>query len=237
MSNQPPSAPPPGQPPYGTYPPDPPGPDSPQLPPPGPPRKKRHWARNIFLGIGAFIVLIIIIAIAANSGGSKPELTKPAAAPGSAAPQQSSPSPSASPTQDTTGSVGDTFSVSDTSGDKYTVTLVKVIDPAQGSDQFNTPDNGNRFVGAVFTVTVTSGSLTDEDANSDASVTGSNSQTYTADFDTIADYTNFNGGDINLTQGQSVTGAVTFQVPEGVQVSRVQWQPGGFGQSATWNVG
>ena len=30
------------------------------------------------------------------------------------------------------------------------VTLTQVIDPAQGADQFTTPDNGNRFVGAVF---------------------------------------------------------------------------------------
>jgi hypothetical protein len=38
------------------------------------------------------------------------------------------------------------------SGDKMTVTLTKVIDPAQGADQFTTPGNGNRFVGAIFTI-------------------------------------------------------------------------------------
>ena len=40
------------------------------------------------------------------------------------------------------------------------------------------------------------------------------------------------------TQGQSVTGSVTFQIPTGVQVSRVQWTGGAFGNNAvTWNLG
>jgi hypothetical protein len=40
-----------------------------------------------------------------------------------------------------------------------------------------TPSNGNRFVGAVFTVKALSGSPRDQDANSNALLVGSNGQT------------------------------------------------------------
>ena len=43
-----------------------------------------------------------------------------------------------------------------------TVTLTKMIDPAQGADQFSTPNNGYRFVGAVFTLDGVSGTFSDE---------------------------------------------------------------------------
>jgi hypothetical protein len=51
-----------GQPPYGY----PQGPGGPQFPPQPPPRKKRHWVRNTFLGIVGLIVLIVIIGAATH---------------------------------------------------------------------------------------------------------------------------------------------------------------------------
>ena len=117
------------------------------------------------------------------------------------------------------------------------MTLVKVIDPAQGASQFDTPDNGKRFVGAVFTIKALSGSPQDEDANSDAGLIGSNSQTYTFDVSDIAGYTNFSNGTIHVAQGQTATGAVVFQVPEGIKVVKVQWAAGGgFGSTVQWDV-
>lgn len=143
--------------------------------------------------------------------------------------------PTPSPTAPLSGPLGTVYQVTDASGNKMTVTLSKVIDPAQGADQFNTPNNGYRFVGAVFTLKGVSGTFSD-DANTDASVIGANGQSYTADFDSIAGYTNFNNGEFNLTPGQTSVGAVTFQVPVGVKVASVQWGSG-FGSSvATWVV-
>ena len=37
-------------------------------PPPGPPRRKRHTARNVLLGAGGLVAAIIVIAVAANGG-------------------------------------------------------------------------------------------------------------------------------------------------------------------------
>jgi hypothetical protein len=52
-----------------------------------------------------------------------------------------------------------------------------------------------------------------------------------------AGYTNFNAGQINVAQGEKATGAVTFQLPTGVKVSKVQWTPAaGFGDTVQWNA-
>jgi hypothetical protein len=69
-------------------------------------------------------------------------------------------------------------------------------------------------------------------------VVGLNGQSYTADFASIAGYTNFSNGEIRVAQGESSTGAVTFQIPEGVKVAKVQWTPGGIlGSAVQWNAG
>lgn len=218
----------PDQGPYGGYPS---GPGGPNYTPPQTPRKKRHWIRNTFLGIIALIVVIIIALVLSSGGGVS---TTPS---GTSAAPKNSPSSAPATHQATTAGIGSYFDVQDSSGDSYRVTLVKVIDPAQGADQFTTPNNGNRFIGAVFTIKALTGSPRDEDANSDAALVGSNGQTYTPDFDNIAGYTNFNNGDITVAQGDTATGAVTFQVPIGVMVSKIQWsESGGFGSTVQWNV-
>jgi hypothetical protein len=178
--------------------------------------------------------VIVVIVVVANSGPKATKLSGSAASSGtSGSPAAaSSSSPTSAPL---TASVGGSFKITDSSGNVYDVTLVRVIDPAQGSDQFNTPDNGNRFVAAVFRVTGVSGTASD-DSNNDASLTGVNQQVYQADFDSIAGYTNFNGGDYNVTPGQSETGAVTFQVPTNVKVLNIQWTSGLSSSTVTWTV-
>lgn len=218
----------PGQPPYGGYSQGPHGPQYPYNPPPQ--KRKRHLVRNIFLGIFGLVVAIIVISVA-TSGGTGVSTTPSGG--------------SSTQTQDSTGTtnaaapagLGSYFNVKDGSGDTYRVTLAKIIDRAQGADQFTTPDHGNRFVGVVFTITALSGSPQDEDANNDAAVIGSNGQIYTPDISSITGYTNFTNGQINVAQGEKVKGAVTFQLPIGVKVTRVQWSAAsGFGSTVQWNV-
>jgi hypothetical protein len=88
----------------------------------------------------------------------------------------------------------------------------------------------------VFTITALKGSPQDEDANNDAVIVGSNGQSYTADFSDIAGYTNFDNGAIQVAQGDTETGSVTFQVPDGVKVAKVQWTPGAFGSAVQWDA-
>ena len=137
--------------------------------------------------------------------------------------------------QESPGRIGSSFELKDGSGNLYRVTLTKVIDPATGKNQFTVPVAGKRFVGLVFRVKALTGSPRDEDANNDAAVIGSNGQNYSADFGGIAGYTNFDHGAIRVSPGETVTGSVTFQLPEDVKVSTVQWTAlSGFGSAVEW---
>jgi len=72
----------------------------------------------------------------------------------------------------------------------------------------------------------------------DATLIGSDGQTYTADFDTLAGCTNFAHGQYQLGTGESSTGCVAFQVPTGVTVAKVKYSPNsGFsGDFGEWIV-
>jgi hypothetical protein len=131
--------------------------------------------------------------------------------------------------------VGTVYKVYDSHGNVMTVKLTNVIDPAQGVDQSSTPNNGFRLVGAVFTLSGVSGTFSD-DANSNATIVGSNGLSYTASANSIAGVTNFNN--YILTPGVHSVGAVTFQIPTGIKVSAIQWSAdGGFGGApVTWTL-
>jgi hypothetical protein len=135
------------------------------------------------------------------------------------------------------GTVGASFSLDDGSGARYQVTLIKVIDPARGASQASPPGSGKRFVGLVFRIKGTSGTLQDEDADKDAVLVGANGQDYASDLKGFAGYGHFDDGVIHLSAGQTTTGAVAFQVPDGVTVSTVQWTAlSGFGPMVEWTV-
>jgi len=137
--------------------------------------------------------------------------------------------------QEPPGRIGSSFELKDGNGNLYRVTLTKVIDPANGENQFTVPDAGQRFVGLVFRVKALTGSPQDEDANNDAVIIGGNGQNYAADFEGIAGYTNFDHGAIHVSTGETVTGSVTFQLPKNVTVSTVQWTAlSGFGSTVEW---
>ncbi len=192
-------------------------------------KRSSHRVRNIFAGIGGLVAVIVVISVL-SSHGSGVSTT----ASGSSATTAGSP---AAARKAVVARVGSYFDVQDASGDNYRVTLAKVIDPAQGADQFSTPDGGKHFVGIVFRVMALTGSPQDEDADNDAAIVGSNGQTYSADFDDIAGYTNFDSGTIHVAQGATETGSVTFQVPDHIKVTEVQWTAGGgFGSTVQWDV-
>jgi len=139
--------------------------------------------------------------------------------------------------QEPPGVLGATFTLDDGTGSSYRVTLVKVIDPARGANQVDLPDGGKRFVGLVFRIKALSGDLQGEDANNDAVLVGADGQRYQAALNPIAGYGNFHDGAIQVAPGDTVTGAVAFQVPDGVAVSTIQWTAlSGFGPMVEWTV-
>jgi len=67
------------------------------------------------------------------------------------------------------------------------------------------------------------------------SVVGSDNQSYTPDFSSIAECTNYNSGSYSLVAAESVTGCTTFQIPTGVTIARVKYEPTSFGgTSGEW---
>ena len=173
--------------------------------------------RNILAGVGAVVVVGIAIS-AVSSHGNGVSTTPSGSTSGTAS------TSSSSATAQAVARIGSYFDVRDQSGDTYWVTLVKIVDPAESTNQIFTPDSGTRFVGAVFKVKALSGSPQDEDAN-DAAVIGSNEQSYSANIADIAGYTNFDNGMIHVAQGETVTGSVTFQVPSGLRSQRSSGRP------------
>ena len=129
------------------------------------------------------------------------------------------------------GVVGASFGLNDGSGNTYQVTLVKVIDPA------STPGSGKRIVGLVFRIKGTGGTLQGEDADRDAAVVGANGQDYQSDLKGVAGYGHFDDGAIQLSAGETVTGAVAVPVPSSVPVSTIQWTAlSGNGPMVEWIV-
>ena len=214
--------------------------DGHEPPRPPPARRNRHTVRNILGGIGIIAVAGLVVSALSSKGtgastaGS--HASAPAVASGAAAQPTAATAAAAQPTGP--GVIGSYFNVQDGSGDTYQVTLVKVIDPGKSADQFVALDRGSRLVGIVFSITALTGSPQGEDANNDCTVMGSNGTVYTATFDSIVGYTNFEVGVIHAAQGDTVVGAVTFQLPQYIKVVSVRWVASdGLGSSVVWDVG
>jgi hypothetical protein len=123
------------------------------------------------------------------------------------------------------GHVGATINLSGSSGASADVTLTQIIDPAQGGDQYTTPDDGKRFVGAVMTIKNVGTSAFTGDAASNSTIMGSDGQIYTPDFNSLAGCTDFDNGQYQLGAGESATGCVAFQIPNGVTVVKFKFNP------------
>ena len=86
-------------------------------------------------------------------------------------------------------------------------------------------------------ITALTGSPRGEDADNDCTVLGSDGKIYSAVFDSIVGYSNFEVGVIHAAQGNTVTGAVTFQLPQYIKVVTVRWVASdGLGSSVMWDV-
>jgi hypothetical protein len=181
--------------------------------------KKKSWfGRHKILTVVGVIVVLIIIGAAA-SGGNKTTVNTSAT---KVSTTSSSGGKSSSTTSSTTAHVGSTVSVGGSKG--LSVTLVQVIDPATGADQYTTADAGKRFVAVDVKIVNNGTAAFSDDANSDVTLIGSDNQSYTADFSNVSECTNFNSGQYTLSPGESSTGCVVFQVPDAVNSAKVQFQ-------------
>jgi hypothetical protein len=146
----------------------------------------------------------------------------------------------APPTTTTTplASIGATQIVHDFNKNALAVTASQIIDPATGTDQFNQPNSGFRFVAIELNLSNQSTATISDDANSDVQLIGTDNQAYTADlFSSINECTNFSYGEFTLLPGGTESGCVVFQLPIGINAKLVQFSLDyGFLDVAQWTA-
>ncbi len=136
-----------------------------------------------------------------------------------------------------TGALGTSETVHDFYGDELAVSATQIVDPASAVSGSGQPDSGDRFVAVQITVDNTSTQEVDGDANDALTVTGSDGQTYSADFASVSECTNFysGAGIIDLQAGASDSGCVVFELPTSVTVRSASFSLSwGYLDTAEW---
>jgi Domain of unknown function (DUF4352) len=207
------------QPPY--YPP----PQQQYYPPQQPPKKKRHWVRNSFLGLAGFIVLIVIVSVAANEGGNSTPAAGSGAESANAAPAAPQVAKIGTPVRDGkfqftitsvshAKSVGDTADgLGDTAQGKYTILHVTVTNIGS---QPQTLDDSSQYVYDASGRKYDASTSVDMDLNS---ASGSDSVFF---------------NDIN--PGNTVRGELAFDMPAGLKAVKAELHDSAFSGGVTVNL-
>jgi len=140
--------------------------------------------------------------------------------------------------------MGSPVAVTDPSGGQngtaatYHIKIDQVVQNAPVAAYQDVPP-GFHLAAAQISLKGVTGVLSD-DVNSDASVTDTATNTYSAAMDDTTLGGNFQYGQVTLAPGMTATGWVTFEVPNGQKVATVVWTPsGGMGEvsPASWATG
>lgn len=125
------------------------------------------------------------------------------------------------------------------SGEKMTVTIVKVTDPAKSNDQFMQPDAGKRLVGVQLRL-VNSGTAaySDSPTNSAKLIDAQGQQYNTSLFGDTNAGVEFSGS-VNAAPGATALGVVMFEVPDNAKIATFQFGlDSGFArQTGQWQIG
>jgi Fibronectin type III domain/Domain of unknown function (DUF4352) len=134
--------------------------------------------------------------------------------------------------------LGTTQTIHDFYNDPLSVTASQVFDPATAAAGAGLPDSGYRFVAVLVSLVNNSTEEISDDANFTMTVAGTDGQTYTADFGTVSECSNFydNSGFFDLAPGDSTSGCVIFQVPTAVSVQSISFSLAqGYLDTAEWS--
>ncbi|MFD0279733.1 DUF4352 domain-containing protein [Kitasatospora sp. NPDC127111] len=157
----------------------------------------------------------------ATTGAAKPAESKPADAPKAAA------------------KVGDTIALKGNDpADTADVTLVKVVDNAEGADEFTHPADGKRFVAVQFRIKASGKKAYGDVPANGAKVLDAQGQAFGT---TVADTKAGPSFQVpaNIAPGESALGFVTFEVPKDAKLDKAQFGlDSGFApQTGQWKIG
>ncbi|GAA2807481.1 hypothetical protein GCM10010441_35330 [Kitasatospora paracochleata] len=135
--------------------------------------------------------------------------------------------------------VGDTIGLKGTEKTNTAdVTLVKVVDNAEGEDEFTKPADGKRFVAVQFQIKATGAKAYSDAPQNSAKLIDAQGQAYGS---TVADTKAGPGFQVpaNIAPGESALGFITFEVPKDAKLDKAQFGlDSGFAQqTGQWKLG
>lgn len=166
-----------------------------------------------------------VTTTAANTGAATAKTSSTTAASSAAAAQSAT--------------VGGTINVTDDEGDKLAVTLVKVDASASATDGFSSPDAGDQYYAAQFSIKDVGSTAWSDAPSNCAVVKDGKSQSFQSTIVQSISSGPLMGTTVNLGAGDSALGWIVFEVPTGDKVATVQFTPdSGMGSNtAQWSIG
>jgi hypothetical protein len=130
--------------------------------------------------------------------------------------------------------VGQTAKFDDGQGDTASITLVRMVDPAMGADQYTTPSVGDRFVAAEFRI-VNTGNEFEPEPSSDVTAFDAESHSYGTDYEGVQGCPGF-AENLTLRKDDTADGCVVFDVPTATALTKVEYVEQSGGGTGVWQL-
>lgn len=119
--------------------------------------------------------------------------------------------------------LGQTLNLLRIGGQQIAVTLTEIVSPATVPNGWG--EAGKSYIATKLRIENTGTTTIVGNSQSDVSVIGSDDQSYTADFATVTECSDFTDGWFLIAAGSSKAGCVVFALPTGVTVAKVRYSP------------
>ncbi|MDH6136384.1 hypothetical protein P3T37_005809 [Kitasatospora sp. MAA4] len=184
---------------------------------------------------GAVLIALATTACGPTTTGSVSTQPKQSAAAGAAGSAKPAGGGSKTPT---VAKVGDTIALKgQESGSSADVTVVKVVDNAQSSDDYSKPADGKRWIAIQFRIKDTGTAAYSDAPENGTTVLDDQGQSYNS---VVADTTAGQSFAVpaNIAAGDSALGFITFEVPQAAKLDKVQFTlDSGFAdQTGQWKL-
>jgi Domain of unknown function (DUF4352) len=201
-----------------------------------PPPKKKAGRRILGFGCLGIVAIFVLVVIGVAVSGSKANSTVNTTAAGTHAARAAA---GASSAASKPAGVGDAIDLSDSSGDKIAVTMVKTDANAAATDGFSTPPAGDKYYGVQVQIKDV-GSIAWSDSPSNCMVVkDGKGQQFQTDIVQSISSGSLMSATVNLAAGDSALGWIVFDVLTGNTMTAVQFTPdsGTSSDTGQWSIG
>jgi len=178
--------------------------------------------------IAACLAATLTACLGPTEVKTKPDAKAPASKPAASVP--------AAPKKPAVAKVGDTLTLKgQNDGEQLAATIVKTINRAKGTSEFDQPADGKRWVGVQLRLVNTGTAVYEDSPSNGLQVADDQGQRFPATFGEIAAGPAMTSA-LKLPPGEKALGWVIFEVPKSVKIATVQFAlDSGFGpQTGQW---